>query len=254
MSVVRPIARPLVSPLSGGSALPWEEGGGAGVVPFPTLTTQRARYRADLGITLVGSDVDGWADQSGVGNHLTAAAAGVRPLYQASAAAFKGQPVVEFDGVGEWLRDTAFSLGGAAKPFTVWLVMKALATTSGRAIWQYGSAVPPYSLTGANAIPELYGNGPVNSLGATSSLTTARLVTYSWDGTTQRVYVGTTAEDTDANANAGTADGGPFSLGAGTSAGVPSNIQIAEAGVMRAAITTTELAALKAYAFARYGV
>jgi hypothetical protein len=228
--------------------------GGTTGVPFPSLTSQRARYRADLGITLAGSDVDAWADQSGVGNHLSAAAAGVRPLYQSSVAAFKGQPAVEFDGVGEYLRDAAFSMGGAAKPFTVWLVIKALATTSGRAIWQYGSAVPPYSLTGANAIPELYNVGPVNSTGATSSLTTARLATYSWDGTTQRVYVGTTQEDSDANSNAGTADGGPLSIGAGTSAGVPSNIQVAEWGVMRAAITTTELAALKAYAFARYGV
>lgn len=56
---------------------------------------------SDVGITLVGSNVSQWADQSGVGAHLSQGTAGARPLYVASALA--GRPVIRFDGTDDWL-------------------------------------------------------------------------------------------------------------------------------------------------------
>ncbi len=219
-----------------------------------SLTTLRGWYRADMGLTLVGSDVDAWADQSGNGNHLPAGGAGNRPLYVATGFNGGAQPYVQGDGVAEYFLRTVFSMGAAVGAFTVAYVCKALSGTNGRALWQYGTSVPPYVITtGGTALPNILGINNVPSTG-TSVLTTARLSTYWWDGATQKIYAGATQEDSDANANAGPADGGRFSVIAGTTGSVPINMQVAEAIVMRAALTPAELAALAAYATARYGV
>lgn len=52
--------------------------------------------RSDLGITLNGSTVSAWADQSGLGNHFTQGTAAVQPAYSSSDANFAGKPSVRF--------------------------------------------------------------------------------------------------------------------------------------------------------------
>lgn len=57
-----------------------------------------AWYRADLGITLVGSKVSAWADQSGNGNHLAQSTDALRPTYVTSVATRGGCPAVDTTG------------------------------------------------------------------------------------------------------------------------------------------------------------
>ena len=56
-------------------------------------------FRADLGITLTGSNVSVWADQSGKGNDATAPA-GREPGYNVAGHQINGQPTLYFDPTG----------------------------------------------------------------------------------------------------------------------------------------------------------
>lgn len=72
-------------------------------------------------VTLVGGDVSVWLDKSGNGNDVSAGV-GVRPLLVPSAAAYKGKPVLDFDGIDDVL---AGGLATALLPaigtwFVVW--------------------------------------------------------------------------------------------------------------------------------------
>lgn len=73
------------------------------IVASASLWTPRrlnpiAWYRADLGITLVGSKVSAWADQSGNGNHLSQSTDALRPAYVASVATRGNCPAVHTIG------------------------------------------------------------------------------------------------------------------------------------------------------------
>src|ERR1051326_2457743 len=57
----------------------------------------RLWLRADAGITLNGSTVSAWADQSGHGYNATQSTAGFQPTYQASVAAFNNKPTLLFN-------------------------------------------------------------------------------------------------------------------------------------------------------------
>lgn len=61
--------------------------GGAGVKPFTPLvlgSSLLAWWRADAGVTLNGSNVSAWADQSGNGKTLAQTSAASQPLYEAT--------------------------------------------------------------------------------------------------------------------------------------------------------------------------
>lgn len=58
-------------------------------------------YKADAGVTLNGSTVSGWADQSGNGRHLIQSTATKQPLFIASA--INSKPSLLFDGVDDLL-------------------------------------------------------------------------------------------------------------------------------------------------------
>lgn len=80
------------------------------IVASASLWTPRrlspiAWYRADLGITLVGSKVSAWADQSGNGNHLSQSTDALRPTYVSSVAARGNCPAVDTSG-GTYLAGT----------------------------------------------------------------------------------------------------------------------------------------------------
>lgn len=73
------------------------------IVASASLWTPRrlnpiAWYRADLGVTLVGSKVSAWADQSGNGNHLAQSTDALRPTYVASVATRGNCPAVDTAG------------------------------------------------------------------------------------------------------------------------------------------------------------
>jgi len=226
-------------------------GGGPVEIPFPTLTNLRGRYRADLGITLVGPDVDAWADQSGIGNDLSAPAAGARPLYVASGFNGSPYPYLELDGTAERLTRTVMSWGGVTTSYSLAFIMQVVTASATDILFQYAGSYP-YGPGAAGGQLSMNDNGAVST--STTAITTPKLIAFTKGGGSQTVYVGETQEDDDANATAGEADGGSISIGAQSSGANFFNVRIAELILMRSKLTAAERTALYAYARARYGV
>lgn len=81
-------------------------------------------FRADIGVTLNGSNVSGWADQSGNARHASQAAGASQPLFVASST--NGKPGLTFDG-GDSMTHT-YAIAAAC---TIFAVAKASPNTLG---------------------------------------------------------------------------------------------------------------------------
>ncbi|RIK75376.1 MAG: hypothetical protein DCC68_21240 [Planctomycetota bacterium] len=98
--------------------------------PTPALVPDLAFwYDAAKGITLNGSDVSAWADQSGAANHVAQATAALQPVYTASNPHFRGRPSVDFHkAAGEYLfgadLPVCTAMSGSDKPLTVFVVCR----------------------------------------------------------------------------------------------------------------------------------
>lgn len=223
-----------------GSATAWD----------PRQLLPYAWYRADLGITLVGSKVSGWDDQSGNGNHLTQTIDALRPTYVASVAARGNCPAIDTTGA-------TYVEGAITLPREVAFVLALGSVGSGYAL-SHGSGATEYHY--------IYTGGPA---------------TYYTRGTTSAQYYRTVSSQPALVANTnhcvqhdgsvitlrragadvamGTSVGSPFSetiastlrVAASGSGGGGAPLQILEL-IICAPLTAPQLAALSAY-FARLG-
>lgn len=69
-----------------------------------------------------GSPVTAWNDLSGAGNHLSQSTSAVQPKYRTNV--INGKPVVTFDGVNDYLRNTTFGALNAKTGATAFVVFK----------------------------------------------------------------------------------------------------------------------------------
>ena len=99
--------------------------GGVSALPTANLLFQ---YDAELGITLNGSNVSQWDDQSGNGRHMTQGTAANQPEYVSNG--FGSFHTIRFDASNDVLANT--SMGGIASPLTIYMVVKQISWTSGR--------------------------------------------------------------------------------------------------------------------------
>ncbi len=90
-------------------------GGGGGSSAPDIVKNSFAWFDAATGITLNGSDVSQWDDQTGNGRHLKQATAANQPEYDSNT------PAVIFDGIDEFLESDAFA-ASLDQPFSVALV------------------------------------------------------------------------------------------------------------------------------------
>lgn len=123
-------------------------GTGAAVAPEFTplaISNLQAWYKADAGITLNGSTVSQWADQSGNARHMIQATAANQPTFTASAK--NGLPALTFDGTNDYLALAAdYDMLDKSTYFVVWKAIdegenSVLSGVSGNYSYlQYGSA------------------------------------------------------------------------------------------------------------------
>jgi hypothetical protein len=93
-------------------------------------------FRADLGITLNGADVAAWANQgtAGAARDIAQGVPADQPLFSAAGGPL-GTPMVEFDGVSEYLR----GIWVQAQPTQVFsVVFPSVSTTSPMTVWDGG--------------------------------------------------------------------------------------------------------------------
>lgn len=89
-----------------------------------TVSNLKLWLRADRGVTLNGSTVSNWADQSGNNNHATQATAGNQPTFLANSIN-TNLPSIQFDGVDDFMSLTSLiGNNGTPQDHTVFVVMK----------------------------------------------------------------------------------------------------------------------------------
>lgn len=94
-----------------------------GSIPL-TISGLYGWYRSDLGITLNGSTVSAWADQSGNGRNLTQSTGSKQPTYNATDSQYNNKPSLTFtSGSATVLTNSSFTW----TTFTVFLVCKVTA-------------------------------------------------------------------------------------------------------------------------------
>lgn len=237
--------------LGGASYGTWKRRQPAGGWTPALLTNLRGWYRAD-DVTTVGSDVQSLNDKSGVGNHLTAAGAGNRPLLVSTGFNSGAQPYLEFDGAAEWLRHTAFNFGGSPAALTLSIVYQDVTMVAGDRALAYGASPVEIEVRQQAAGPQYVSH--FDSFVMAAPMSTPRHTTFTNSGTQIHGYVGSTLTSGPVGSTIVPVDLATLALGATAAGAALASVRVAELVVMRGVISGAELAALASYATARYGV
>lgn len=214
-----------------------------------------AWWKAEAGVSVVSGTVTTVADQSTNGRTLTTVA-GKEPTFNSADAAFGGYPSIQFDGVDDYLRASAFSLGR----FTVFMVATGL-TAAGSIFWAQGTFTYLYggdpgirvdTRDGAGA--SAWNNGSWGAFGATP-----RTVAVTFDGT-HAGHVGhingvqAFLTDTASNSNPGTGTvSQAFTLGADGAGAFPGAFKFAECIIYGRALSAAERGRVETYLRVKYG-
>lgn len=203
--------------------------GGTAVSSSPSCITSNlaAAYLFNTGITVTGSGVSSWADQSGNGRNLLQGTDTNRPAKQSDGS-------ILFDGVDNFLTTGAFTLN---QPETVYLLAKQITWSLNEVIFD-GFGGNRMALIQSATTP----NVRINAGSGTSENTALTLDTYAaiggvFNGASSSLTINTTT----VTGNVGAGNGGGFILGSGDGFG-HSNIQVKTALIYSAAHTSTQIA------------
>lgn len=238
---------------------------GSSVPPTTPLTILGAEllawYRADLGITLNGSTVSAWADQSGNGHHLTQGTATNQPLFEA--AGLGGQPSVYFDGVDNFMigHSLGAPLSGTDAPITFIAAYHYVSLAANDVIFALSHSVdadaiyrPIQRAGGFLDIQKGANDGgfvTANNGGAVLETTQAHVIAIKHPGTTVSVWIDDTLDRTEA-LNVNQADFDRFFLGANSASAFFSDIRFADIVFTASNISDANRQAVQAYMKARY--
>jgi len=233
------------------------------------LTNLRGWYKADTGITLDGSNVTAWADQSGNSNNLSAAPfpgsfTNNPPNYNATGNPASG-PSIEF--AVDFMRATSFSLGAASGSLSVIVIGKTATWVADTWLAGYfesaSASANNVSLTNAASANSNKWRGIGGTSNSPASVSTTNATTNAVriirrNSSSQQIIGNGTTETTTANTKALTNTGGVFVVGARPAAiGTPalaSTMNVYEIIIMRSYITDEEIANLQTYAQNKWGI
>lgn len=230
--------------------------------------------KADAGVTLSGSNVTAWADQSGNGNNATPFDTGYNPLFVSNSV--NGLPTIRFsDSATSLLVTPSFLAVGHNTPISIIAVAKAVASevagggsaqrwllpsgASGSFIigftfGVYGNTSPNFSaLIGENFV------GEAESQSSEIIGTETAIVSLANTGTTVNFHKnGTSVGSLDPSAYSITdASDGAWGIGAqlvNGSVDLPSKFNLAELVIYNRAITTQERQQVEAYLNTKYAI
>ncbi len=214
------------------SIIGYSQNGPGGIGNNSGASNLKVWLRADS-INLNGSDVDTLFDLSGYGNHFQQTDATYQPLYNASYAGLNSQPVIDFDGNGQYLLDGDgdSSYVNGESSYTLFFIVESDVSPTDKGF--FTTAFPTgnddvlslrYNQTGdnggaSNIITAPVGTGNIyESAGGTQS-TNPQLISYSWNsGNMPELFIdGTEDSPTFANPIVGNVSGADsVILGKGT--------------------------------------
>lgn len=197
--------------------------GGSGI---PVTANLAAWFRFNTGITVTGSGVSQWDDQSGNGRHLKQGTDANRPTKESDG-------VITFDGVDNLLRCDAFTLN---QPETVYLLGRQITWTSVDTVMD-GNTVNTLRLFQTGTTPQVQINaGSGVATNANWTLNTYIPLAVVINGANSLIHVNGSAATT---GNAGAGNMGGFTLGAGGNSTAFANIQVKEVAIYSAAHDAT---------------
>lgn len=200
---------------------------------------------AGQGITLNGSNVSGWADQSGNGNDATQGAAISQPLLVDNA--LNGYPVIRFDGSNDILYNTSFNLN---QPNTIFIVYKWLGDGVGAVIFNdWNNNITSWRGGAGGYTINYYAGLVVSSLNiGTSNVFNSYTVTF--NGANSKSWNNGGAFY---DGNAGTNAWSGFSL-CGASAGYNGNYEIPEVIIYDTTLSDIERQQVEQYLNLKYAI
>ena len=237
-----------------GSRTPIVASGGGEIIPSSGLSLW---LKGDAGITLSGSDVTAWADQSGNGNNATSPA--TAPTFISSS--INSKPAVSFNDDGSWMQIPQNLIGNDGN-ISIFIVLN---YTSGSCILNKGDAASFEATVWELTLNTGFGfvnvdeeNYDWNTVPVSLTTNTALLLEgFSSEGVSQLAFNGTNSGDP-SSANVGFNDISQYigigGGGDGGSAPTALDARIAEIIIYNRQVTTPERQQVEAYLNTKYAI
>lgn len=204
-----------------------------------------AWFRPKIGITITGSGVAVWADQSGNGRDLLQGTDTNRPAYNSTT----GE--ITFDGADNFLKTAPFTLN---QPETVYLVFKFISWANNKYFIDGNAGGSMGVLTravgGSAPDVQLYAGANLSSH-AGPAVGSYGVLTALFNGASSLLQTNATTALT---GDAGSSNAGAITLGASADAAVFANVIVKEVLIFAAAHNASQRALVQNYLAARHGI
>jgi hypothetical protein len=237
--------------LNNGRKLPF---GGGAAIPQSGLSVW---LKADAGVTLSGSDVTAWADQSGNGNNATSPA--IAPAFVSSS--INSKPAISFNNDDSWMQVPQNSIGNSGN-ISIFVVLNyvsgAVILNKGDAATFEGTVWELTTNTGFGFVNVDGENYDWNTVPVSLTTNTALLLEgFSSAGVSQLAFNGTNSGDP-SSANVGfNAISQYIGIGGGGDGGSavsPLDARIAEIIIYNRQVTSPERQQVEAYLNTKYAI
>jgi hypothetical protein len=222
------------------------------VYDYTAITSSRSWWDVATGVTLADGDttVDAITDRMS-NNNIAAPTSSNRPAYSSSDADFGNQPSMAFDGSSDYLKKTAFSWGSSVTAFSLLFVVKLTTNTNGQRVFSYGSSSILINQSTTNRFTwSTAGTGVTPA----TAMNTAQSMVETYDQSNIRIYsnnslVGGPTAEVDS-----ITDSQDFAIGGSLTGTFLSAFKTPLFGLVKAVMSSDELADFDSYVSWRFGV